>query len=98
MEHRATGLYSLAYLSAGVHKQGIRFRLVSLWQECLPYQECLSLPDAVAVCTFRGNAPERGKSDENRYILRNKANKSFRINTNAWEEVQKATRKRNEIR
>ena len=58
----------------------------------------LTLPDAVAVCTFRGNAPERGKSDENRYILRNKANKSFRINTNEWEEVQKATRKRNEIR
>ena len=52
----------------------------------------------VAVCVFTRNAPERGERGENRYILRNEANKSFRINTNDWEEVQKATRKRNRIR
>ena len=33
---------------------------------------------------------------ENRYILRNKANKSFRINKNSSKEVQKGTRKRTE--
>ena len=38
------------------------------------------------------------RGGENRYFLRNEANKPFGINKNAWEEVQKATRKRNEIR
>ena len=33
---------------------------------------------------------------ENRYILRNKANKSFRINKSSSKEVQKGTRKRTE--
>ena len=59
-------------------------------------QECLSLPDAVAVCTFTRNALEGGEWGQNRYFLRNKANKSFRINNYSSKEVKKATKKGNE--
>ena len=37
----------------------------------------------VAICTFRRNVSEGGEQGENRYILRNKANKSFRINSSS---------------
>ena len=49
------------------------------------------------LCDFRRNAPGGSGRGKNKYKLRNKANKSFRINISAWEEVQKATKKRNEI-
>ena len=63
----------------------------------LPYhrQECLSLPiselsgrsDRRMFMKLRGEA----SGGENRYILRNEANKPFRINKSSSEEVQKAT-------
>ena len=56
-------------------------------------QECLSLPEAVAVCTFTRNALEGGEWGQNRYFLRNKANKSFGINKSSSEEVQKDTKR-----
>ena len=62
--------------------------------------ECLSLP----VSELSGRSGRRMfmklrgevSGGENRYILRNKANKSFRINKNSSKEVQKGTRKRTE--
>ena len=47
-------------------------------QECLPYLNACRY-----LCDFRRNATEGGEQGENRYILRNKANKSFRINSSS---------------
>ena len=42
------------------------------------------------LCTFTRNAPEGGEWGENRYLLPNKANKSFRINKSSSGKVKKA--------
>ena len=60
--------------------------------------ECLSLPAAMAVCAFTRNAPEGGGGGENRYFLRNEANKSFRINRYGFGSMfKKATQKRKSV-
>ena len=60
-------------------------------QECLPLPDrleagatsSLSLPDAVAVWTFMRNASRGRPGGVNKYFLRNKANKSIRINVSS---------------
>ena len=54
--------------------------------------EGLSLP-----CAFMRNVPEGGECGKDKYILRNEANKPFRINKSSSEEVQKAIKRRTEI-
>ena len=60
-------------------------------QECLPYLNACRY-----LCTFT-EMLQREAGEVKTGILRNKANKSNRINISAWEEVQKATKKSNEI-
>ena len=49
------------------------------------------------LCAFMRDVPEGGECGKDRYILRNKANKSFRINKSSSKEVQKAIKRRTEV-
>ena len=55
---------------------------------CLEHKPTgLSLP-----CAFMRDVPEGGECGKDKYILRNKANKSFRINNSSSKEVQKPSK------